>query len=145
MQHCRPWSDCFRSGLSVWKLRIVTVILHAGSIISIIFCRHVKYIVNPREANPTALSQMFCHSLITYNYEPGHEKICFMPYVNNSGTDQPALPHSLISAFFVHCFESMLPILAKSKFSRLSAGLFVKKHSYFSVGLICLQTSIFFS
>ena len=67
-----------------------------------------------------------------------------MPYVNNSGTDQPAHPYSLISAFFVHCFESMLPILAKSKFSRLSAGLFEKKHTYFSVGHICLQASSLF-
>ena len=32
-------------------------------------------------------------------YEPGHEKMCLMPYVNNKGADQPAHPRSLISAF----------------------------------------------
>ena len=31
--------------------------------------------------------------------EPGHEKMCLMPYANNKGADQPAHPHSLISAF----------------------------------------------
>ena len=30
--------------------------------------------------------------------EPGHEKMCLMPYANNKGADQPAHPRSLISA-----------------------------------------------
>ena len=42
-----------------------------------------------------------------------------MPYANNKGTDQPAHPRSLISAFVVRCLDSIIPVLAKSKFSRL--------------------------
>ena len=32
---------------------------------------------------------------------PGHAKMCLMSYANNKGADQPAHPHSLISAFVV--------------------------------------------
>ena len=40
-------------------------------------------------------------------------------YANNKGADQPAHPHSLISTFVVCCLDSIIPILAKSKISRL--------------------------
>ena len=40
-------------------------------------------------------------------------------YVNNKGADQPAHPRSLISTFVVRCLDSIIPILAKSKMSRL--------------------------
>ena len=43
----------------------------------------------------------------------------FMPYTNNKGADQPAHPRSLISAFVVRCLDSIIPLLAKSKISRL--------------------------
>ena len=42
-----------------------------------------------------------------------------MPYRNNKGADLPAHLHSLISAFFVHCLDSIIGILAKSKISSL--------------------------
>ena len=42
----------------------------------------------------------------------------FIPYANNKGADQPAHLRSLISAFVVRCFDSIIPILAKSKISR---------------------------
>ena len=51
--------------------------------------------------------------------QPGHEKTCLIPYANNKGADQPAHPRSLISAFVVRCLDSVVPILAKSKISRL--------------------------
>ena len=35
--------------------------------------------------------------------------------VNNKGADQPAHVRSLISTFVVHCLDSLIPILAKSK------------------------------
>ena len=53
-----------------------------------------------------------------YTFEPGYEKTCFMSYVNNKGTDQPAHPQSLISAVVIHCLDS-IPIFAISKVSRL--------------------------
>ena len=39
--------------------------------------------------------------------EPGHEKMCLMPYANNKGAGQPAHPRSLISAFIVRCLNVM--------------------------------------
>ena len=42
-----------------------------------------------------------------------------MPYANNKGTDQSVHPRSMISTFVVRCPDSMMPILAKPKFSRL--------------------------
>ena len=43
-----------------------------------------------------------------------------MPYANNKGTDQPAHPRSLISAFVLRCLDSIIPVLAKAEISRLS-------------------------
>ena len=34
--------------------------------------------------------------------------------LNNKGAGQPAHPHSLTSAFVVHCKDIIIPILAKS-------------------------------
>ena len=48
----------------------------------------------------------------------GHAKTCLMTYANNNGADQPAHPLSLISAFAVRCFDSMICILAIYKVSR---------------------------
>ena len=48
-----------------------------------------------------------------------HEKTCLMTYANNKDADQPAHPHSLISTFVFHCLDSTIPILTKSKSSRL--------------------------
>ena len=45
--------------------------------------------------------------------------MCLMSYANNKGTDQPAHPHSLINAFVVRCLDSIVPILAKFKISRI--------------------------
>ena len=39
-------------------------------------------------------------------YEPHHEKPVML-YANNKGADQPARPHSLISAFVVRCIDSI--------------------------------------
>ena len=61
-----------------------------------------------------------------------------MPYANNKGTDQPAYLRSLISTFVVRCLVSVIPILAKSKISRLSL-VSVAEQTGFS--LAWLQTS----
>ena len=42
-----------------------------------------------------------------------------MPYVNSKGADQSAHPCNLVSAFVVHCQDSIILILAKSKISGL--------------------------
>ena len=42
-----------------------------------------------------------------------------LSYVNNKSADQPAHPRSLVSAFVVRCVDSMIPMLAKTKLSRL--------------------------
>ena len=51
-------------------------------------------------------------------YEPGHAKICLMPYVIIKGTDQPARPRSLISAFVVRSLDSIISLLSRSEISR---------------------------
>ena len=51
--------------------------------------------------------------------EPGHEKMCLMSYANNKGADQPAHPRSLISAFVVHCLDSIISLESIAEISRL--------------------------
>ena len=51
-------------------------------------------------------------------YEPGHEKMCLIPYANNEGADQLAHPRSLISAFVVRCQHRMIPLVCISEISR---------------------------
>ena len=52
--------------------------------------------------------------------ESCHEKIqLFMLNANNKGTDQPAHPHSLISAFVGHCLDSIIPLVSISQISNL--------------------------
>ena len=43
-----------------------------------------------------------------------------MPFVNNKGSDHTVHPHSLVSNYFVHSFDSIIPIVAKPKVSNLS-------------------------
>ena len=52
-------------------------------------------------------------------FEPGHEKMCLMPYANNKGADQPAHPRSLISAFVVRCPDSVITLDSVTKISSL--------------------------
>ena len=42
-----------------------------------------------------------------------------MPYTNNKGADQPAHPCSLISAFVVHCLDSIVPLVSIPEISSL--------------------------
>ena len=42
-----------------------------------------------------------------------------MPYANNKGADQSAHSRSLISTFVVHCIDSIIPVFAITKISRL--------------------------
>ena len=52
-------------------------------------------------------------------YEPGNEKTCLMSSANNKGADQPVHPRSLISAFVVHCLDSVMPPVSVTKISSL--------------------------
>ena len=60
-----------------------------------------------------------------------------MPYVNNKGSDKTVHPHSLISNFVVHCFDRIIPIVAKSKVSSL---LLVSVSEQTSLGLTWSHT-----
>ena len=42
-----------------------------------------------------------------------------MSCVNNKGTDQPAHPRSLISAFVVHCPDRVMTLISVTKISSL--------------------------
>ena len=64
---------------------------------------------------------IFEHLLaIRYSYyvlwnRPRREKPCLGGFANNKGTDQPAYPRSLISAFIVRSLESFIYTLATSE------------------------------
>ena len=45
--------------------------------------------------------------------------MCLMSYANNKGTDQPVHPRSLISAFVVHCLDSIISLDSIAEISRL--------------------------
>ena len=42
-----------------------------------------------------------------------------MSYANNKGADQPMHPRSLISAFVVHCLDSVMSLVSVTKISSL--------------------------
>ena len=65
----------------------------------------------------TILNWMWSHKPNTY--EPGHEKMSFMPYEKNKGADQLAHPRSLISARVVRCLDSIISLDSIAKISRL--------------------------
>ena len=54
-------------------------------------------------------------SMITHG--PRREKTCLRGFANNTGTDQPAHPRSLISAFVIRVLESAISKLATSEMS----------------------------
>ena len=94
--------------MSSWHHEITFPTLHAFKIVYSVILRVIP-------ANSNIGGCFFFRAV----YEPRHEKTCFMPYANNKGTDQPAHPCSLISTFVVHCLDSLIHILAKSKIPRL--------------------------
>ena len=50
-------------------------------------------------------------------FGPQREKTCLRGFANNKGADQPVHPHSLISAFVIRLFESIISRLASSEIS----------------------------
>ena len=47
---------------------------------------------------------------------------CVLSYVNNKGADQPAHPHSLISAFVVRCLGSIISLVSISEIFKTLAS-----------------------
>ena len=50
-------------------------------------------------------------------YGPRREKTCLRGFANNTGADQPAHPHSLISACVIHFLQSIVSRLDTSGIS----------------------------
>ena len=46
---------------------------------------------------------------------------CVLCHANNKGADQTAHPHRLISAFVVHCLDSIISLDSIAKISRLAS------------------------
>ena len=57
--------------------------------------------------------------LVLLHMSRAMRKMCLMSYVNNKGTDQPAHPCSLISAFVVRCLDSMISLDSIAEISKL--------------------------
>ena len=70
---------------------------------------------------PLRITEIFfsMHSLLKVRilYGPQREKTCLRWFGNNKGTDQPAHPRSLISAFVIRFLESIIFRLATSEIS----------------------------
>ena len=58
-------------------------------------------------------SNVHNHKVLTI-YEPCRNNL-FLPYANNHGADQPAHPHSLISAFIVRYQDSIIYVIASAE------------------------------
>ena len=54
---------------------------------------------------------------------PQCEKDCLVGFANNKGADQPAHPHSLVSAFVIPFLESIISRIAMSEISNFLACL----------------------
>ena len=52
-----------------------------------------------------------------------------MPYANNKGANQPTHPRSLISAFVVHCLDSVIPLVSIHEISSLRLASVVAQAS----------------
>ena len=52
-----------------------------------------------------------------YSFGPRREKTCLRRMANNTGSDQPAHPRSLISAFVIRFSESIIYRLAAGEIS----------------------------
>ena len=62
--------------------------------------------------------ECFPHPKYPVSYGPRREKTCLWGFANNkAGTDQPAHPRRLISAFIIHLLESTISRLATSELS----------------------------
>ena len=60
-------------------------------------------------------SALLVYSLTSFG--PQRKKTCLRGFANNTGADQPAHPHSLISPFVIRFLESVIPKRITSKFS----------------------------
>ena len=75
----------------------------------------------------------------------------FLSYANNKSADQPVHPRSLIIAFVIHCFDSIIPLVSITKNLSLmlasvavQAGLCLTwsqtpKTGFLVTGLICIS------
>ena len=69
-----------------------------------------------RFAHDSLSKSLICDVIL---FEPGHEKMCLMPYANKKGADQPAHPRSLISAFVFRCLDSIISLDSIAEISLL--------------------------
>ena len=68
-------------------------------------------------------------------YGPRHEKTCLRGLPNNTGAEQPAHPHSLISDFVIRYLESFICKLAISEISTFKL-VFVAEETNLKLALL---------
>ena len=81
-------------------------------------CRHLV-VLTEQERSETLITCVHENSSLIITCEPGHEKTCLMSYANNKGADQPAHTRILISAFVVHCLDSVMYLVSVTKIPSL--------------------------
>ena len=62
-----------------------------------------------------------------------------MSYANNKGADQPAHSRSLISAFVVHCLDSVMSLVSVTKISSLMLASVAEQASLILTGSETLE------
>ena len=116
----RPWPS--RSSL-IWvytfcpELRLITVLWLSDQNIRIYNTEDNKFelikTIRAKDVGWSVLDTAFRYNS-GFIWATSWENL-FLPYANNKGTDQPAHPCSLISAFVIRCLASIIPLVSISE------------------------------
>ena len=109
VQQCHTWSCISLNTFKLFSICNGNVYLSILNSEDFVKTDHQLYAIAAKAINSCMLLQ---------EHRPIWENL-FMPYTNNKGVGQHAHPHNLISAFVVRCLDSIIPLLAIAKISRL--------------------------
>ena len=107
---------CYRYSNVVFFLFISSLfILFLVNFLLLPFCKNILFIHVKHK-------HIVIHELTNENqyhtqFGPRREKTCLRGFANNTGADQPAHPRSLISAFVIRFWESIICKLASGEIS----------------------------
>ena len=113
------WSDCADFAVVWFSMAILKVKLNTSwSHGKTMMLSHLRFNTVAQAVDQTLTKQGHPFLLLSLRtsliWATSWENL-FMPYVNNKDADQPAHPCSLISAFIVHCLDSIILLLARAE------------------------------
>ena len=105
-----PWG-CLRFVIVIFQILIIlTVFKQAAN-------QHFVHILSLVTDNFNTWPNITHRCDVMWLNGPPHEKTCLRGFGNKTGADQPAHPHSLISAFVIRLLESIICKLATGEIS----------------------------